>query len=205
METTRNPNRRLVGSLSRNMLVMGIAILSMGRAPAEGTPVAGSPVILHHATPATSELTTWAVNRYRAAGLLLPPTDVTFHSDESGCRGHLGFAQGIGQVDLCVRLAMEPGPQRIVLHELAHRWCDAHLTAERREAFEGMRGLSSWNGNVDWKVRGYEQAAEIIAWGLGDDPLLPLIEGDRDPAALAAAFRLLTGVEPLTEGGTLQR
>jgi hypothetical protein len=146
---------------------------------------------------AREALLDWAVRRYRAAGLVLPPVRVAFHAGTDGCRGNVGY-QVNGRIDLCVRLAMEGGPERIVLHELAHAWCDEHLTDAARIAFMQSRRLASWNGSTaDWRQRGYEQAAEIIAWGLGEGTLHPQIDGVNDPDALAAGFRLLTSVDPL--------
>ena len=132
-----------------------------------------------------------------AAGLQLPPVQVAFHAGTDGCRGNVGY-QVDGHVDLCIRLAMEPGPERIVLHELAHAWCDEHLTDAARLRFMASRDLTDWNGTAtDWKDRGYEQAAEIIAWGLGDGTMLPSIDGPTDIPTLTQGLRILTGVAPL--------
>lgn len=151
-------------------------------------------------TPARIEMLDWALDRYREAHLAVPAIDVRFHDDTSGCRGNVGYTDG-GRVDLCVRLDMEPGPQRIVLHELAHAWANVYLSEEARDAFTRMRGLGTWSGeDADWKDRGTEHAADIVAWGLGDGTMLPLISGDRDAGSLAAAFRSLTGTAPLHAG-----
>lgn len=152
---------------------------------------------LHDPTAPGAEMLGWALERYREAHLAVPAVDVHFHPDPSGCRGNLGYFEGL-RVDLCVRLEMEPGPQRIVLHELAHAWTRAHLTDDARAAFTLVRGLATWSDeSADWKDRGIEQAAEIMAWGLGDGTMMPMISGDRDPAALADAFQVLTGADPL--------
>jgi hypothetical protein len=148
-------------------------------------------------TPARVEMLDWALDRYREAHLAVPAIDVRFHDDTSGCGGNVGYTNG-RRVDLCVRLEMEPGPQRIVLHELAHAWGNVHLSDEARETFTTMRGLATWSSeDAGWKERGTEHAAEIVAWGVGDGTMLPLVSGDRDPAALADAFRILTAAEPL--------
>ena len=154
------------------------------------------PIAVHPAPPVARELISWAVERYEEAGLDLPPVDVYFHRGNEGCGGYLGTAV-IGQIELCVRFAMEPGPQRIVLHELAHVWVATKVPSPRQVAFLDLRGLSAWGSGVPWKERGREQAAEIIAWGLGDGSMLPMIEGDRHHEALSEAFRFLTGVEPI--------
>ena len=67
-------------------------------------------------TPGTSRqaLLKWAIKRYRASGLLLPPVRVAFHTDTAGCRrGNVGYQVDGIIVDLCVRLAMESGPELI--------------------------------------------------------------------------------------------
>jgi len=56
-----------------------------------------------------------------------------------------------------------------------------------------VRGLRAWNSSADpWGLRGYEQAAEILAWGLGERILTPTIP-DNDPERIAASYELLTG------------
>ena len=199
MDTTRN--QKAMGTALRVTIAL-LALLSFsGTAPRPtGTVIPGAEGIVLH-TPGTvqEELLTWSIKRYRAAGLELPPVEVSFHAEQAGCRGNVGY-QVDGKVDLCVRLAIEAGPERIVLHELAHAWCDEHLTDAARERFMASRRLTDWNGSTtDWKARGYEQAAEIIAWGLGDGSMLPLIDGPTDLASLTVDLRLLTGIAPLTE------
>jgi len=167
----------------------------------EATPVRTlDGVRLHEPNPQREEMLDWALKQYRAAGLQMPTIDVYFHGDSSGCGGYLGYTKK-GRVDLCVRLAMERQPQRIVLHELAHAWAEVHLDEELRTRFMQLRNLPGWNiTSDDWKVRGTEQAAEIIAWGLGDGTVLPMISGDCDPSALADGFLLLTGSQPVHDG-----
>jgi hypothetical protein len=157
-----------------------------------GDPVPGTPqVVVVDAPPAARELAAWAVGRFEAAGLELPPTEVHFHGDTDGCRGFLGYAQG-GRIDLCVRLAMEAGPQRLVLHELAHAWEGVTLDDACRDRFLALRGLDAWAGtDAEWKQRGIEQLAEIVAWGLADGAMGPMIDGDRDPEALIEAYDLV--------------
>lgn len=164
----------------------------------EATPVRViGEVRLHEPTAPRAEMLEWALGRYEAAHLAVPAVDVHFHPAPSGCRDRLGLMVE-GRIDLCVRMELEPGPLRIVLHELAHVWTSVHVTEVTRTSFVRQRGLTAWNNpQAPWKDRGNEQAAEIIAWGLGDGTMGPLISGDREPVALAAAFRLLTGTEPL--------
>lgn len=194
MDTTRKAIRTL------EVAIALIATLSLGGTLPRtvGTPIPGREgIVLLTAGHAHEALLDWAIKRYRAAGLVLPPVRVAFHTGTDGCRGNVGY-QVNGLIDLCVRLAMEAGPERIVLHELAHAWCDEHLTDAARIRFMQSRRLTSWNGSTaDWRQRGYEQAAEIIAWGLGEWTLHPQIDGANDSDTLAAGFRLLTSVDPL--------
>jgi hypothetical protein len=85
--------------------------------------------------------------------------------------------------------------RRNLLHEMGHIWIDQNVSREERERFLELRGLLSWNASsADWSERGYEQGAEIMAWGLGTRILTAQIP-DNDPAQLGAAFEILTGVD----------
>ena len=89
--------------------------------------------------------------------------------------------------------------QKTLLHELAHAWADLTLDSEMRRRFLDLRGLDIWHDNsVPWEERGFEHAAEIIAWGLLDQDLLLTSIGETDTRKLAEAFELLTGRKPLT-------
>lgn len=178
--------------------LMTLATSAPTRATDDSRPVrAFGAVRLHEPNPQREEMLDWAIKRYRTAGLQMPEIDVYFHQDSGGCGGYLGFTKN-GRVDLCVRLAMEGQPQRILLHELAHAWAEVQLDEETRSAFIELRGLGGWNVTADdHKDRGTEQAAEIVAWGLGEGTTPPMISGDTTPEALAGGFRLLTGTEHL--------
>lgn len=180
--------------------LMTLATSSPTHALDEATPVRTLDVVrLHDPNLQREEMLDWALKRYRAAGLQVPAIDVYFHGDSSGCGGNLGYTRN-GRVDLCVRLAMEHQPLRIVLHELAHAWAEVGLDDETRARFMRLRNLPGWNvTSDDWKVRGTEQAAEIVAWALGDGTTAPMISGDRDPGALADGFLLLTDSAPVHE------
>ena len=196
MDTTRKATRTAL-----HIAIALIALLSFGGMTPEwdGAQIAGpEAIVLHTPGAAQEELLTWAIKRYRAAGLDLPSVNIYFHESKDGCRGNVGY-QVNGRIDLCVRLDMEAGPQRIVLHELAHAWCDERLTDAARARFMESRRLTGWNDTAtDWDVRGYEQAAEIMAWGLGDGSMNPMIDGPTDPQTLAADLAILTGIAPLS-------
>ena len=137
-------------------------------------------------------LVRWALGRYEQAGLQVPPIDVHFHPDTSGCYGHIGSELG-GRVDVCVVIVSEIA-RDAVLHEMGHAWVDENVSATVRERFMRMRGVTAWNDqNVIWDERGFEHAAETMAWALGHRFIAPSIP-DNDPDRLTAAFELLTGV-----------
>jgi hypothetical protein len=136
----------------------------------------------------------WATARFESAGLQLPPLEVRFHVDRGACRGRLGYYLD-GVVDVCRHFANLWAARELV-HEMAHGWLAANLDEAARDRFLALRGLSTWNDQtVDWDARGFEQAAEIMAWAIGDQedgiyrPSFP--ENDRD--RLAVAYRMLTG------------
>ena len=68
-------------------------------------------------------------------------------------------------MDVCTTL-VNAMTRRNLLHEMGHIWLDQNVTESTRARFLQLQGLVSWNTvSVPWRVRGYEQAAEIIAWG----------------------------------------
>lgn len=159
---------------------------------ATGEPVAIGPLIaVAEADREQVRLVRWAASRFDRAGLDEPEVEVHFHSNAAGCGGHLGYAR-LGRVDVCTVLVNEMA-RRNLLHEMSHIWTDQNVTDSVRERFLEMRHLRSWNASGDpWGERGYEQAAEVLAWGLGNRILSPTIP-DKDPVLIAAAYELLTG------------
>jgi hypothetical protein len=141
----------------------------------------------------------WAVERYEAAGMRLPQVEIRFHADPVACGANSGYYAG-GRLDVCVT-EISPYARNVVLHELAHAWCDRNLMASTIDRFLRLRGLRTWNDpRVAWGLRGTEQAAEIIAWAVGRLPIDPLVPGDGighrpDENELRAGFRVLTGLQ----------
>ena len=136
-------------------------------------------IVVFAEDPAQIELARWAVARFENAGLKAPVVEIHFHSDASGCSGHLGYAKA-GEVDVCTVLVNEMA-RRNLLHEMGHIWIDENVDEALRER------------TVPWEERGYEQGAEIMAWALGTGILTAQIP-DNDPVQLAVGFELLTGV-----------
>jgi len=141
--------------------------------------------------PVQQQLAMWAVVRFERAGLNPPRVEIAFHSDASGCGGHLGFARD-SHVDVCTVLVNEMA-RRNLLHEMGHIWIDQNVSRALRIRFLEFRGLRTWNASTAWADRGYEQGAEIMAWALGDRILTAQVP-DHDPAQLGVAFEILTGV-----------
>jgi hypothetical protein len=186
---------RPIGRLGASVLALlalagGSSLAARG---AVGVEIGPSVVVISD-DPGQQELARWAVARFESAGLDPPSVEIRFPADRAGCGGHLGYAKG-GRVDVCTVLVNEMA-RRNLLHEMGHIWIDQNVPDTRREQFLDIRGVSGWNSSTDpWQERGYEQAAETMAWALGDRILSAQIP-DNEPAQLAAAFEFLTGVDP---------
>jgi hypothetical protein len=133
----------------------------------------------------------WAVGRYERAGLRLPALKVTFHDDTAPCKGLMGLYGG-GRVSMCTGPGTNAIPRMTILHELGHAWSERAVAGDVRGRFLRLRHLDQWDAvDEPWADRGWEQVAEIMAWGLGDRIVTPRIP-DHDPAALRAAYELVT-------------
>jgi hypothetical protein len=185
-------------------LALAATVLAGGGAPAErgsAPAVVADTVRIFGADPEHERLVRWAFGRYEHAGLEVPPIDVHFHQDASGCYGHIGSQLG-RRVDICVVIVSEVARDAL-LHEMGHAWVDENVSATVRERLLRLRGLTSWNDQgAGWDERGFEHAAETLAWGLGHRYLAPGIP-DHDPDRLTAAFELLTGGLPLPHPGNV--
>jgi hypothetical protein len=185
---TATAAKTLVPILSALAFVTSVAFGRPSPAPVEVRPS----IEVYEADREQVRLVQWSASRFEDAGLEPPTVEIRFHADSSGCGGNIGYAQA-GRVDVCMVLANEMA-RRTLLHEMGHVWIDQNVPETRRERFLAVRGLPSWNALTDpWELRGYEQGAEIIAWALGTRILSAQIPGN-EPARLAYAFELLTGV-----------
>lgn len=163
--------------------------------------------------PASSSITTisdsapwtrrieWALGRFDAAGLQLPPVAITVHEDASPCGGNSGrFRPGRPvEVHLCSRSSADSTVARLItLHELAHAWAETQLTAAERDAFLELRELDAWiDPQLPRHEWGAEHAAEVVSWGLMDAEVPIIRINDAQPTALEVAFRLLVARPPL--------
>ncbi len=87
--------------------------------------------------------------------------------------------------------------QHTVLHEMAHAWSETNDGEAVRARFMALRHLDTWNSwDEPWQDRGWEQAAEIISWTIGDRILSLWSIPDLEPAQILAAYTMLTGRRP---------
>ncbi len=150
-------------------------------------------------TPAQQGMARWAVGRFEAERLDLPSLEIRFHRSTNGCDGRMGGYSN-GTADLCSKYVNWMS-RRTLLHEMAHAWVGANVSADLEARFLRLRQLETWNDHdFDWEERGTEHAAEIIGWALDgqgtgtDRPSIP----NNDPNQLVEAYELLTG-RPLPE------
>jgi hypothetical protein len=189
--TTRTLSSRIALFLC---LIVAAAILGSQRsAPAEQRPLT-----IHGATAAEERVIDWSIRRYREAGLDgMPNLDVYLHRSDTDCRGGIGYYLS-GRIDLCTKDASEPYQRKFALHEMAHGWIEANVDAATLDRFMDDRGIVTWNDrSYDWKQRGTEQAAEIVAWGLGEGEIAPLLPTPVADGQLAELYELLTGRAPI--------
>lgn len=150
------------------------------------------PAMVVGGTSEQVEMARWAVGRFESAGLTLPPIQIRFHADLEGCGGHLGYYRR-GAVDVC-GVSANLMARRNLLHEMSHAWAETNVTGDRRVRFLELRGLETWNGYyVPWRERGFEHAAEILAWHLGDRILTPTVPDNEREQLEAAVEALLEG------------
>lgn len=178
------------------LLALVLAAGSIGvRAPSRTS------VTVEAREPGQSEMTDWAVGRFAEAGLDLPSVVIRFHgSDLSMCGGAPARAYAARDP---AEIAMCWDDRWLLLHELGHIWEATTVSTGVRNQFMHLRdGVESWaNREDDWPERGEEHAANVIAWGLLEDPRIVSKTYPNDPQSMLEAFVLLTGVEPLHDGG----
>jgi hypothetical protein len=188
--TTRTWIRRTAAALA-----IAASAITFGPSAEATAPAALS---IHGADADDEAAVDWALRRFRTAGLRnLPPLEVHLHRSSEACNGGLGLYH-MSRIDLCTKDSSEPYARRFALHEIAHAWTETNVAATTAHRFMEVRGVEAWNDErFPWKERGTEQAAEIIAWGLGEGEIAPLLSEPMRTAALADLYELLTGREPI--------
>lgn len=194
----------MVGAILVGVVVEGLAyeVISVSGDAAQEAGArltAVQPLEIHGATAAEARAVDWALHRYRDAGLThMPPLEVFLHRDHDACNGGIGLYSS-GRIDLCTKASSEPYQRKFALHEMAHAWGETNVDVRTLELFLDVRGIASWNDRTHpWKERGTEQSAEIIAWGLGEGEIAPLLPTSVDAETLSSLYELLTGRAPIT-------
>jgi hypothetical protein len=179
----------------------------------------GQTIEIHNGTTSLEELLTWGLRRFGAAGLVEPRVDsVTFEPTRvcDGVFGRVIDADGARDLFLCIDgndLCEDPEPCGVpalnirvgILHELGHAWMLDYADEEIRSRLLELSGREVWSDpGTAWTDRGVEYAAEVLAWGLADEPVRLVQLGDPPCEELTAAFQLLTGLPPLGRGADCQ-
>lgn len=158
------------------------------------------------ATSAERDLVMWARGRYEAAGLELPALKVSFHTSTDDCNGFIGYYRSDERsISMCNRGDEKTTPAHTLLHEMGHAWAEYNLDESGRQTFMAHRNVTHWSStdphslNPPWWQRGYEQAAELMAWGLTEEPLRSIWLHTELCTELNDAYRVLTGTEPLNQ------
>ncbi len=130
-----------------------------------------------------------AIGAFNQAGLLLPQLRIYVHGSNGECDENLGLYGGGGdthRIDICM------AHPSVIRHELAHAWEHHNMTDATRRAFLLRTGLEVWNDQESSApVRGMEQAAYLIAWGLDSRPIQRLLHSSN--AEDLDLYELLTG------------
>jgi hypothetical protein len=147
------------------------------------------------------EMARWALGRFDAARLRLPATSIVFATPGDARCGGSPARVHLDEDPVLVTICWNS--RFIILHELGHIWEATNVPTERHTLFMDLRtNVASWASlEVPWADRGREHAANIIAWGLLEDPYPIARTYPNDPTSLTAAFVFLTDREPLHDGG----
>jgi hypothetical protein len=188
--------------IRRTAVALAIAAATMTLGATRAAP-APRPLAFTGADATDEAAVDWALHRFRTGGLReLPPLEVHLHRSREGCDGGLGL-YSMNRIDLCTKDSSEPYARKYALHEIAHAWAETNVDPGLMRRFMDVRDVEAWNDQrVPWKERGTEQAAEIIAWGLGEGEIVPTLSEPLESKALAGLYELLTGRAPITPAAT---
>jgi hypothetical protein len=137
----------------------------------------------------------WALGRFETAGLELPTLAIYTHSDRADCNGLNGYLANRldGGFDLHTC-----GIEFTLLHELAHAWDNNSLTEDTKDEFlRKAAQATTWNNAENWFLAGGEHAANVIAWGLGNERINQTRTRPYDHNSMLKGFEILTGGQPL--------
>ena len=140
-----------------------------------------------------------AIERFEISGLDRPLfSSITFQSPTS-CQhafaGKTRSRQGDVTIEICFTTEQtEQRPatvRKVILHELAHAWMLEHVGDETERTFIETFQLDRWGGAQPRHDNGSEYAAEVIAWALMDQLVVPRIP-NTTCHQLTAAYEVLT-------------
>lgn len=173
----------------------------------------GSTIDVINGSPQLERFLAGGLERYSTSGLEAPLIGSVTFAPVPACENRDGivFANDSGHPDLVICKneveVCDPSPddcatfrrqpRQSVLHELAHVWLLANEDELKQREFMSLMGSATWHdSNTRWFERGVEQAAEIIAWGLMDEPTTAGRIGNPPCETMMDGFRILTGIEP---------
>jgi hypothetical protein len=180
--------------------LVAVVACSRSRAPPDD-------VIVNNGTPHRVELIAWAADAFRSAELRWPPVHEisfpptngcsggqmgTYTSTDEGCRIEVCAVGGLSNREGAFPLTAK----HTLLHELGHCWVDAFVDDLARVQFMDLRQLECWNCDTLWQEKGFEHAAEVIAWGVSDTFYYVHVS-PRDCQSMSRAFTVLTFQQPL--------
>ncbi|MEN8237874.1 MAG: hypothetical protein ABFR53_01605 [Actinomycetota bacterium] len=142
------------------------------------------------------------LDRFAMAGLELPPIAIEFVGPSLEACGGARARAHLDWDPITVSVCW--GDEFVLLHELAHVWTFGAVTEKQEVVFMGLRAnVHAWADPADrWADQGREHAANVVAWGLMEDPQVVGRTYPNDRASLVEAFTVLTKTQPLhAEGG----
>lgn len=189
----RNTLNALIGLVAVTVICSPIGLTPRRDLHSGTAPIHRNTAVIHGATPDHVSFIENALTTYQDAGLDLPHLRIFVHEERSGCGGWAGIYDSDGsanRIDLC---------GEVLLHELAHAWLHHNLDQTRRTAYMERMKLTVWHDpSTRHSARGVEHAANLVGWGVQNDPLNPA-RIDLYAQRLAD-YKLLTGMESLRIG-----
>ena len=177
------------------------SLISLVIVPIRSDHPTASKVVVTGMTATERRATDEALSLFAQAGLPLPLLEIRRHHDFDLCNGHEALHRRFGErsiIDICTTEAGDY-EQRTLIHELGHAWTEHFLTGDRKQAFQDLRGWTSWLDykQAKWEDNGAEQAAEIMVWALSPRPVGVVKIGGNSCEDLHDGYVTLTGREPL--------
>jgi hypothetical protein len=173
--------------------------------------LAGTGIEIFNGNADLEKLLQWGLDRFADSGLTTPRLRSATFAPVPTCALAPGVVidggEGGAALTLCTDAHQACLPDREtcsdfraadrlgMLHELSHAWLLENLDTTGEAAFLDLNGLTAWlEGEPSWHLRGAEQAAETLAWGLLEEPIRLVRIGDPACARTAAGYELLTGL-----------